>query len=349
MIFAITRFIDPIMLKRTTMSQASFMTRRAALTSAMVALAFARGASGQSGALSDFPRRPMNLILPLAPGGPVDLLGRLLAQKYQARSGQQASVENRTGGAGNIGIDAVRRATPDGSVLLVIPAGNLTINPTLIPGLPFDVERDFAPITILGTAANLFVTSPKLGLKTIPELIERAKQKPMSYGTPGVGSQLHLAMELFKQKTGIEITHVPYRGTQPALTDLLGGHIDVLVSNLPVVLPVIKEGKVVPLAMTTVERSPLTPDVPTLEEAGVAGIDVTSWYGLLAPKATPKPVLDAIFSVTVDILKSTELQKRLEDQGLSIKIETPDVFAARIRRETAMWRELIKQRKITAN
>ena len=156
-------------------------------------------------------------------------------------------------------------------------------------------------------------------------------------------------MELFKQKTGVEITHVPYRGTQPALTDLLGGHIDVLVSNLPVVLPVIKEGRVVPLAMTTAERSPLTPDVPTLEESGVAGIDVTSWYGLLAPKATPKPVLDAIFAVTVDILKSTTLQQRLEAQGLSIKIEAPDVFAARIRRETAMWRELIKQRKITAN
>jgi tripartite-type tricarboxylate transporter receptor subunit TctC len=331
------------------MPQVSSVTRRTALMSAAAALCFAPAAFGQGPVPPDFPKRPINLILPLAPGGPVDLLGRLLAQEYQARSGQQASVENRTGGAGNIGIDAVRRAAPDGSVLLVIPAGNLTINPTLIPNLPFDVERDFAPITILGTAANLFVTSPKLGIKTIAALIQRAKQKPMTYGTPGVGSQLHLAMELFKQKTGVEITHVPYRGTQPALTDLLGGHIDILVSNLPVVLPVIKEGRVVPLAMTTAERSPLTPDVPTLEGVGVTGIDVTSWYGLLAPKATPKPVLDAIFAVTVDILKSPELQKRLEDQGLSIKIEAPDVFAARIQRETAMWRELIKQRKITAN
>jgi tripartite-type tricarboxylate transporter receptor subunit TctC len=331
------------------MLQASSMTRRTALMSAIAALCFARSASGQAGVPSDFPKRPMYLILPLAPGGPVDILGRLLAQEYQARSGQQTNVENRTGGAGNIGIDAVRRAPPDGSVLLVIPAGNLTINPTLIPNLPFDVERDFAPITILGTAANLFVTSPNLGIKTVAELINRAKQKPMTYGTPGVGSQLHLAMELFKQKTGTEITHVPYRGTQPALTDLLGGHIDVLVSNLPVVLPVIKEGKVVPLAMTTAERSPLTPDVLTLEEAGVTGIDVTSWYGLLAPKATPKPVLDAIFTVTADIMKSTALQQRLAGQGLSIMIEAPDVFGARIRRETAVWRELIKQRKITAN
>jgi len=258
-------------------------------------------------------------------------------------------VENRTGGAGNIGIDAVRRAAPDGTTLLVIPAGNLTINPTLMSNLTFDVERDFAPITILGTAANLLVASPQLGVRTIAELIAKSKQAKISYGSPGVGSQLHLAVELFKQKTGVEITHVPYRGTQPALTDLLGGHIDLLVSNLPVVLPVIKEGRVVPLAMTTAERSPLTPDVPTLAEAGVAGIDVTSWYGLLAPRATPRPVLEAIFAVTSDILKSPALQQKLEAQGLNVKIETPDVFAERIRRETAIWRELIRQRNITAN
>jgi tripartite-type tricarboxylate transporter receptor subunit TctC len=156
-------------------------------------------------------------------------------------------------------------------------------------------------------------------------------------------------MELFKQKTGVEITHVPYRGTPPALTDLLGGHIDLLVSNVPVVLPVIKEGRVVALAMTTAERSPLLPDVPTLAEAGVQGIDVTSWYGLLAPRATPKPVLDAIFALTRDILESPDLQKKLDAQGLAVKIETPDAFAERIRRETRIWRDLIRQRNITAN
>jgi tripartite-type tricarboxylate transporter receptor subunit TctC len=298
---------------------------------------------------AQFPQRPMTLILPFAPGGPVDVLGRLLAQEYQSRSGHAASVENRTGGAGNIGIDAVRRSAPDGTTLLVIPAGNLTINPTLMSDISFDVERDFAPITILATAANVIVAAPKLGVRTIPDLIAKARETSLSYGTPGVGSQLHLAMELFKQKTGVEITHVPYRGTPPALTDLLGGHIDLLVSNLPVVLPVIKEGQVVALAMTTAERSPLLPDVPTLAEAGVAGIDVTSWYGLLAPRATPKPVLDAIFTLTRDILASPSVQQKLDAQGLSVKIEAPDVFADRIRRETAMWRDLIRQRNISAN
>jgi tripartite-type tricarboxylate transporter receptor subunit TctC len=291
----------------------------------------------------------MTLILPFAPGGPVDVLGRLLAQEYQARSGHPTSVENRTGGAGNIGIDAVRRSAPDGTTLLVIPAGNLTINPTLMPDITFDVERDFAPITILATAANVIVAAPKLAVRTIPELIAKARETRLSYGTPGVGSQLHLAMELFKQKTGVEITHVPYRGTPPALTDLLGGHIDLLVSNLPVVLPVIKDGQIVALAMTTAERSALLPDVPTLAEAGVAGIDVTSWYGLLAPRATPKPVLDAIFTLTRDILASPSVQQKLDAQGLSVKTEAPDVFADRIRRETAIWRDLIRQRNISVN
>jgi tripartite-type tricarboxylate transporter receptor subunit TctC len=215
--------------------------------------------------------------------------------------------------------------------------------------LSFDVERDFAPITLLATTPNLFVTSPKSGITSIAGLIAKAKERAMSYGSPGVGSQLHLAMELFKQKTGVEMTHVPYRGTPPALNDLLGGHIDVLVSNLPVALPVIKSGTVVPLALTTAERSPMLPDVPTLAEAGVGDIDVTSWYGLLAPRATPQPVLDAIFTVTAAVLKSTALTEKLDAQGLAVKIEAPDVFAARIRRETAIWADIIAKRNISPN
>jgi tripartite-type tricarboxylate transporter receptor subunit TctC len=331
------------------MPQAPLASRRTALSAIAAALTAPQAVLAQSAVPAQFPQRPMTLVLPFAPGGPVDVLGRLLAQEYQARSGHVASVENRTGGAGNIGIDAVRRAAPDGTTLLIIPAGNLTINPTLMPDITFDVERDFAPITILATAANVIVAAPKLGVKTIPELTAKARETRLSYGTPGVGSQLHLAMELFKQKTGVEITHVPYRGTPPALTDLLGGHIDLLVSNLPVVLPVIKDGQVVALAMTTGERSALLPDVPTLAEVGVAGIDVTSWYGLLAPRATPTPVLDAIFTLTRDILASPSVQQKLDAQGLSVKIEAPDVFAERIRRETAMWRDLIRQRNISAN
>ena len=328
---------------------ASSLTRRAALAALAGALGAPRPSRAQAGVPADFPRHPMTLIVPLAAGGPLDVLGRLLAQDYQARSGQTTTVDNRTGGAGNIGIDAVRRAAPDGTTLLVIPAGNLTINPTLMRNLSFDVERDFAPISMLATAPNLLVTSPRTGITSIAGLIAKAKEGKISYGSPGVGSQLHLAVELLKQKTGIEMTHVPYRGTAPALNDLLGGHIEVLVSNLPVALPVIKAGTVVPLALTTAERSPLVPDVPTLAEAGVPDIDVTSWYGLLAPRATPKPVLDAILAVTAEILNSAALREKLDAQGLAVKIEPTDIFGARIRRETAVWADIITKRNITAN
>jgi tripartite-type tricarboxylate transporter receptor subunit TctC len=294
-----------------------------------------------------FPRRPLTLVVPFSPGGPVDILGRLLAQDYQARSGKPAIVENKAGGAGNIGIEAVQRAAADGTTLLLIPAGNLTINPTFMPGLPFNVERDFAPICMLASAPNVIVVSPKLGVTSIQQLIAKAKTSKLSFGSPGVGSQLHLAMELFKEITGVDIVHVPYRGSPQALDDLLGGHIDVLASNLPAVLPDIKAKLVVPLAMTTAERSALVPEVPTLAEAGVKGIDVTSWYGMLAPHGIALPVRDAIFTVTREILKTPLLQAKLLAQGLTVQIEPPDQFAARIARETALWARVIKDRHIS--
>jgi tripartite-type tricarboxylate transporter receptor subunit TctC len=232
--------------------------------------------------------------------------------------------------------------------LLLIPAGNLTINPTFMPDFPFDVERDLAPITLLASAPNVIVVSPKLEVSSIKELIEKAKTRKLSYGSPGVGSQLHLAMELLKAKTGIDIQHVPYRGSTQALDDLLGDHIDVLATNLPAVLAAIQGKLVVPLAMTASQRSALVPDVPTLAEAGVEGIDVTSWYGLLAPRAIPNEVRDAIFFVTQEILDTPALQQKLLAQGLSVIIEPPDQFAVRIRRETALWADVIKSQHIIA-
>jgi tripartite-type tricarboxylate transporter receptor subunit TctC len=294
-----------------------------------------------------FPQRPITLIVPFSAGGPVDVLGRLLAEQYQARSGSAAIVENKTGGAGNIGIEVVRDAAADGTKLLLIPAGNLTINPTLMPNLPFNVERDFEPVSLLASAANILVASPKLGVSSIRQLIEKAKTAKLSYGSPGVGSQLHLAMELFKEKTGADIQHVPYRGSPQALEDLLGGQIDVLASNLPSVLSAIQGKLVVPLAMTTAQRNPLLTDVPTLAEAGVEGIDVTSWYGMLAPHGTPMAVRDAIFAVTRDILTTPSMQQKLSAQGLDVNIESPDELAARIRRETALWAGVIKKEHIT--
>ncbi|SDO54660.1 Tripartite-type tricarboxylate transporter, receptor component TctC [Afipia sp. GAS231] len=323
------------------------LTRRAALALLASSAAVPAWAAGGQAVPAAFPKRPLTLIVPFSAGGPVDVLGRLLAQEYSARSGQTAIVENKTGGAGNIGIEVVRKSAPDGTTLLLIPAGNLTINPTLMPNLSFDVARDFAPVTSLASAPNVIVVSPKLGVTSIKQLIEKAKTTKLSYGSPGVGSQLHLAMELFSEKVGVDILHVPYRGSSQALGDVLGDHIDVLVTNLPAALSAIKGNLVVPLAMTTAQRSPLVPDVPTLEESGVTGIDVTSWYGMLAPKAVLNDVRDAIFTVTKDVLTTPALQEKLLTQGLSVMIEAPDVLAARIKRETALWAGVIQTRHIT--
>lgn len=325
------------------------LTRRALLIGSLAWAGLAPIAPVRSQSFGTaFPRRPLTLVVPFSPGGPVDVLGRLLAHEYQARTGQTATVENRTGGAGNIGIEAVLKSDPDGTTLLLIPAGNLTINPTLMAGLPFDVERDLAPISILANAPNAIVASPQLGIATIADLIARARTQKLSYGSPGVGSQLHLAMELLKEKVGIDILHVPYRGTTQALSDLLGDHIDLLATNLPGVLSAIRERQVVPLAMTTAERSPLVPNVPTLRESGIEGIDVTSWYGLLAPRRIPNEVRDAIFEATRDILMTTSLQEKLAAQGLTVMIEPHIDFSARVRRETDLWARVIKSHNITS-
>ena len=324
------------------------LTRRAftALMSGAAA-SFALPALAQS-VPPGFPAGPVTFVVPFSAGGPVDVLGRLLAQAFQDRSGHASVVDNKTGGAGNIGIDTVKKATPDGTTLLVIPAGNLTINPTLMKNITFNVERDFAPITLLATAPNIIIASKEFGVTTINELIAKAKTRKITYGSPGVGSQLHLAMELLRDKTGADLQHVPYRGSAQAVSDLLGNHIDLLTTNLPVVLGAVQTGAVVPIAMTTAERSTLAPSVPTLAESGVAGIDVTSWYGLLAPKATPKATLDALFAVTSEVMKSQEVRDKLQAQGLIVIAEPPDAFAARITRESALWADVIKQNNIAA-
>ncbi len=321
------------------------MTRRAALmgAAALSPIILARAQNLPAA----FPQLPMTLVVPFSPGGPVDLLGRLLAPEYQSRSGQRTIVENKMGGAGNIGIEAVLNAPPGVMMLLLVPAGNLTINPTLMPDLPFSVEHDFTPVGLLASAPNIVVASPKLGIDSIAGLIAKAKGQTLSYGSPGVGSQLHLVMELFRDAAGIDLVHVPYRGSSQALEDLLGEHIDLLVSNLPAVLPAIDQKLVVPLAMTSAQRVPFVPDIPTLAEAGIPGIDVTSWYGMLAPQAVSSETRDAIFTVTKDLLMAPSVAEKLKAQGLSVTIESPAELTARIRRETALWAGVIKAHNIT--
>ena len=300
-------------------------------------------------ALAQMPARPLTLIAPFTPGGPIDTLARTLANGFQTRTGQPASVDNRAGGAGNIGIDLVRRAAPDGTTMLVIPAGNLTINPTLLRNLPFDVERDFAPVSMMATTPNLIIAHPAFAPRDVAGLVAAARARPgmITYGSPGVGSQLHLAMEVLRARAEIDIQHVPYRGTTQALTDLLGGQLQLLASNLPVALPVVRAGQARAIAMTTAARAPALPDVPTLAESGFPGMDITSWYGLLVPRATPAGVVRALAETIEAILRAPETQATLVAQGMDVVCEPPDIFAARLRRETAMWAAIIRERGIT--
>ena len=291
------------------------------------------------------------IIAPFPPGGPIDTLARMLSNGLAAQYKQASIVDNRTGANGNIGIDLVKRAAPTGHTLLVVPAGNLTINPTLMPKLGYSVDGDFAPVASLAKAANVLAVHPAVPAKNVAELVALSKAKPgtLSYASPGVGSGLHLAGELFKQHSGADLLHVAYKGTTPGLNDVLGGTVPVIFGNLPGLLPHIQAGKLRPLAVTDPTRSGVLPEVPTLAEAGVTGVAVTSWYGVMAPKGTPAPVLAQLASDITQIFSAPATKAQLEKQGLNVWINTGSVFGDLIRKEAAMWAPIIKSRKIEAD
>ncbi len=311
---------------------------------------WAIGAQAQTAAEKQLAQDRFTLVAPFPPGGPIDTLARLLADGLSKRYGQPALVDNAPGAAGNIGMEKVKRAKPDGHTLLVVPAGNLTINPTLMPKFPFDIAKDFAPITLLAKAPNVLVAAPTAKFKNLGELIALAKKQPdsLSYASPGVGSGLHLAGELFKAQAGVEILHVPYKGTPPALNDVIGGVVPMMFSNLPAALPLIKSGKLIALGVTDTVRTPNAPEIPTFAEQGVQGVAVTSWYGLLAPAGTPPDVVAQLSKDARDILGQPTVREQLKAQGLSEQPMQPAAFAELIRTETAGWARIIKARGITS-
>lgn len=292
----------------------------------------------------------VTLVAPFPPGGPVDVLSRILADGLQKKTGQTVVVENLPGAAGNLGIDKVKRAKPDGKTWLVVPAGNLTINPTLMPNFPFNIERDFVPVTMLAKAPNVLVASTAAKLGSLRDLIAQAKARPgtLSYASPGIGSGLHLAGELFKLQTDTDLLHVPYKGTGPALNDVLGGTVPLMFSNLPATLGHIKSGKLLVLGLTDSVRSAVAPDIPTLAEQGVSGVVVTSWYGILAPAGTPAAVAEQMAKDAADILAQPAVREQLRAQGLSDATQKPAEFAAHIKAETQTWARIIKARGIVA-
>ena len=313
----------------------------------------AAAAAGAPAALAQDPAAPLGsgpftLVAPFPPGGPVDTLARMLADGLGAQYKQPAIVENKPGAAGNIGIDQVRRSAPTGHTLLVIPAGNLTINPTLMPSAGLDILRDFAPVSSLARASNVIAVNPAVPARNVAELVALAKAKPKSvaYATPGVGSQLHLAGELMGQQAGADFLHVAYKGSGPGLNDVLGGTVPMIIGNLPVLLPHLQSGKLRPLAVTDASRDPQLPQVPTLAEAGIPGIAVTSWYGVLAPKGTPPAVVEQLSRDIARILNTPANQQRLQQQGLQTWLVPTAAFGDLIRKETASWAPVIRSRKI---
>jgi tripartite-type tricarboxylate transporter receptor subunit TctC len=300
-------------------------------------------------AVTAFGSEKFTIIAPFPPGGPVDLLARLLADGLGKKYKQPATVENIPGAAGNIGMEKVKRAKAGGHTLLLIPAGNLTINPTLMSNFPFNVEKDFVAVSMLAKAPNVMVANAGVKVKNVNEFVALAKAKPggFAFASPGIGSGLHLAGELFKQQAGVDLLHIPYKGTAPALNDVIGEQIAVMFSNLPGALPHIKSGKLIALGITDTVRSSAAPDIPTLAEQGINGVVVTSWYGLMAPAGTSKVMAEQIAADAAEILSRPATRDLLKAQGLVEVLMKPGEFDAHIRNETAAWAKVIKSKNIT--
>jgi tripartite-type tricarboxylate transporter receptor subunit TctC len=294
--------------------------------------------------------KSFTIVAPFPPGGPVDILARMLATGLGEQYKQAAVVDNRPGGNGNIGIDLVKRAAADGHTLLVVPAGNLTINPTLMPNLGYVVDKDFAPVSMMARTSNVIAVNPSVPAKTIGELVALSKAKPntISYASPGVGSGLHLAGELLKDQTGADFLHIAYKGSGPGLNDTLGGTVPMIIGNLPTLLPHLQSGRLRALAVTDAQRDPAIPNVPTLAEAGVKGVAVSSWYGVLAPKGTPPAVVDQLARDVARIMAQPANQQQLQRLGMRSWIVPTAQFGDLIRKEAATWAPVIRSHHIEA-
>jgi len=301
------------------------------------------------GARAAYPDHPVRVIVPFPPGGATDIVGREIADKLSRSMGQPFVVENRSGASGNIGMEAAARAAPDGYTLVVGAPQTLTINPQLM-SMTFDPQKELAPVVVIASVPNVLIVNPKLPVKSVGELIALAKKEPgqLDYGSSSIGGTPHLSAELFKSMTDTRIVHVPYRGSGPALTDLMGGQIDLMFDNLPAALPHVKSGKVRALAVTTTQRTQSAPDLPTLAESGLPGFDSEGWFALLAPAGTPEAVLEKINAEVNRILQTDDFRERLAKVGAEPVGGSRADFQARIRDETQRWGKVIRTANIKA-
>lgn len=311
--------------------------QRAALGA--LALLLAGGAWAQA-----YPTKSIRLVVPFPAAGTTDILAREVAQRLSVSFGQSVVVDNRPGAGGNIGSDIVAKSAPDGYTLLMGTVGTHAINPSLYAKMPYNHVKDFVPIVLVAGVPNVLEVTPSLPVNSVADLIKLAKEKPgqLNFASSGSGTSIHLSGELFKTMTGVDMMHVPYKGSAPALTDLMGGQVQLMFDNLPSSLAQIKAGKLRAIAVTSAQRSPALPNIPTIAESGLPGFEASSWFGLLAPAGTPAAIVARINADVDQWLQTPEAKEKLLAQGAIPAGGTPEQFAAHIRAETEKWAKVVK-------
>ena len=322
------------------MKQSNLSRRRFALAGAALAAAcIAFPAAAQN-----YPARPVTIVVPFAAGGTTDILARVIGLALGKELGQPVVIDNRAGAGGNIGAQFAARAPADGYTLFMGTVGTHAINASLYRKMPFDPVKDFAPLTRVAMVPNLLVANPSKPYRNVKELVAYAKANPerVNFGSSGSGSSIHLSGELFNTLAKVDMVHVPYKGSAPAVSDLIGGQIDIMFDNMPSAIQHVRAGRLKALAVTTARRSPELPDVPTIAEAGVPGYEATSWFGMFATAGTPAPVLARVHAALARVLADPEVRRKIGEQGAEPYSEKPEQFAEFLRKESAKWSQVVK-------
>jgi tripartite-type tricarboxylate transporter receptor subunit TctC len=312
------------------------------MSSLLVGLAI-QSTQAQTAANAVWPTKPVKIVVTFPPGGAPDTLARILADKWGQATGQTFTVDNKAGAGGNIGADFVAKSAADGTTLLIATVGTHAINPALYAKMPYDNIKDFTPVSFLASTPNLLVVNNSVPAKTVKELIALAGKTPLTFGSSGSGTSIHLSGELFNTLAGIKMQHIPYKGRAQAIPDLLGGRISMIFDNMPSALPLVKSGDIRAIAVTSATRSPAAPNIPTIAESGLPGFEATSWFALMAPAGMPKDVLARINAETIRVMTLPDVKEKLSTLGLDAASASPESLASLIQVETVKWAKVVKE------